>query len=235
MRSARAVLAVCLASRLALAAPAEPSVAEDARDGTAPEQRRRPGLLLEAYLGAPLNLPLPAKVRQSGEPDLALTPSWETRPFDAPLYYWLRAGWADAAGGWRVEFLHHKLYLADPPPEIQHLEVTHGYNLFSVSRLWLWGGGWGAHVGGGLVVGVPHSTVRGRTRPVGGGFFDTGYVPAGVAAQGGIGWRQRLWRGLFLSGEAAGTLAWARVPIAGGDADVPNAAVHLLAGLGYHF
>jgi hypothetical protein len=40
---------------------------------------------------------------------------------------------------------------------------------------------------------------------------------------------------LSLAGELKLTLSWATVPVFEGEADVPNRALHFLAGLGYRF
>jgi hypothetical protein len=35
---------------------------------------------------------------------------------------------------WAIEYLHHKLYLSNPPAEVQSFAISHGYNLFAVNR-----------------------------------------------------------------------------------------------------
>src|SRR5688500_18397402 len=50
---------------------------------------------------------------------------YETRSFDRPLYYSVRAG----STPWDVELIHQKIYLQNPAGEVQAFSVSHGYNL----------------------------------------------------------------------------------------------------------
>ena len=75
----------------------------------------------------------------------------------------------------------------------------------------------------------PETTVRGRKRPV------LGYDFSGFTASTGVGGRWPRASRLSLSGELKLTLSWATVPVFEGEADVPNHALHFLAGLGYRF
>jgi hypothetical protein len=191
---------------------------------------------VEVFAGTAWSLPTPLVVRQRGEPDLRLRARWETRPWRDSPYYAYRFGRRDRGGAWEAELLHHKLYLANPPAEVQRLEVTHGYNLVTANRVvrpleedqFLY------RVGVGLVVAHPEGRVRGRElRPVrsllGGGYHVAGgtfHLSAGrrVALGGG---------GAFLAPEAKLTASWARAPAGDVWLTVPNVAVHALAGLGY--
>lgn len=188
--------------------------------------------VFEAFAGYPWNVPTPLVIEQTGEPTLDHDARWSTKPFTLPLYYWIRAGWFDGSGEWRLELLHHKLYLQNTNDDIQDFEVTHGYNLVSVVRGFRFDR-WVVSVGVGPVIAVPHSTVRNRTRPVSGGIFDSGYHFAGAGVRSGVGYRQPLGARFYLSLEGAVTAGWARVPVADGHADVPNVAFHGLFGVGW--
>jgi hypothetical protein len=187
---------------------------------------------VEASVGAVTNLETSLEVRQEGFETLRLDADYETRPFESPLYYSLRAGrWRDRRG-WEIELIHQKIHLQDPPEEIQSFAISHGYNLLTLNRAWA-PRGWTFRLGAGAVLAHPESTVRGRRVPEDGGLLDSGYHLAGPVVQAGVG-RQLLpgerWR-LGLEGKV--TAARAEVPVAGGEADVPNVALHLLLGLGY--
>lgn len=189
---------------------------------------------LEVLFGAPYNVPTPITITQSGEPALGLVAEWQTKPFSLPLYYRVRAGWGDESGEWRLELLHHKIYLVNKPPEVQRLEASDGMNLISLSYVWLIGPVTVA-VGAGPTLPHPESTVRGRKRPRGGGVFNTGYVLSGAGFQVGVGYRLPLVFGSFLALEGNATAMVALMPISGGDVTLTNVALHGNFGLGWSF
>jgi hypothetical protein len=171
---------------------------------------------LEAFLGAPWNASLPLVIRQEGEPGLRIRPKWASRAFRFPLYY--------AVGvereRWILSLVHHKLHLLDPPPEVEEFAISHGYNFVLIGRRWI--GRASPRLAAGVVVAHPENRIRGRP----GG---EGYRLAGPAAEAGI--RGTLGRGRWrLVGEIAASAAWARIPVDGGEADVPNLALHLRFG-----
>src|SRR4051794_31691052 len=71
-------------------------------------------------------------LRQEGQPDLRLDAHWDTRPAKAAPYYAYRLAWWRGNTGWELQQLHHKVYLREPPPEVQQFEVSHGYNMVSL-------------------------------------------------------------------------------------------------------
>jgi hypothetical protein len=132
---------------------------------------------------------------------------------------------------WAVELVHHKVYLSNPPPEVESFSISHGYNMLLASRGWDLGSVW-FRVGAGPVITHPESTVRGRSLdehggPIGGGYYLSGGAIAAMAER-----RLVLVGPLYASFGAMITAAFARVPVQGGDADVPNLAIHVLAGIG---
>jgi hypothetical protein len=187
---------------------------------------------LEVFGGSALSLPTPLRVDQDGEARVRLTARYATRPWrDAP-YYAYRVGRHSGSRGWELELVHHKLYLRDPPTEVQHFEVTHGYNLILVNRV-ARRGRWIGRIGLGPVIGHPENEVRGRRLDSGRGGLGGGYYLSGVAGQVAGSHRLPLGAGFSLVAEAKVTGAYASVPIAGGDATVPNVAAHGLVGIGY--
>lgn len=195
------------------------------------------GVVLEIAAGTAFSVPLPLTLQQEGFPELRHRAHYETRPFlGAPYYAW-RIGLWRRGGGWELQLVHHKLYLVDPPPEIAWFEVTHGYNLLTAGRAWRRGRAL-VRAGGGVVLAHPESTVRGLTWPENGGL-----APAFLGLLGGNGYfltgpTLRVSAGrafghrLFVAPEIELTAARARVPVAGGEASVPNIAVHLRLALG---
>lgn len=190
---------------------------------------------VELALGAAASFGSTLRVEQAGFPELAVAADWSTRSFESPLYYAWRVARADASGAWALRFVHHKVYLESPPPEIARFAVSHGYNLLTLERATRVSG-FELLAGTGLVIAHPESTVRGQTLdessggPFGGGYYLTGPTAALAASR-----RLRLGAPLALVPELRLTLSRARVPIAGGEASVPNAAVHLVVGLEARF
>jgi hypothetical protein len=199
---------------LALAAPVTPVWAEE-------------GWTFQTSLGVVENLETPLTIRQSGFPDIELDADYETRPFESPFYYSLRAGRWSGRGGWELELIHLKLYLQNRPPEVQQFSISHGYNLVMVNR------GWDVRrlilrAGVGAVVAHPETTVRGRP-------LEDGYHVTGPAVQVAAEKRLNLGERWFLGLEGKVSAARANVPVAGGEAEMPSVAGHLLVGLGYRF
>jgi hypothetical protein len=186
---------------------------------------------LEAFLGTSFSAHSKLTVRQEGEPVLEHTAHWETRPFNDSPYYALRlARWGER-WGLHLDLLHHKIYLDNPTPEIQKFEITYGYNLVSIAPAWR-SGAWTLFVGVGPVLTNPSSIIRNQERRHEGGLLGTGYHVDGVHAQLGVNRRFRVGDTFFLTADLRGSAAWANVDVAGGEADVPNYAVHLLIGIG---
>ncbi len=190
-----------------------------------------PGWRVEGALGAAHSFSSTLTVEQDGYPYLELEANWEGRSFESPLYYALRVAREDPGGAWALRFVHLKVYLANPTPEVERFSVSHGYNLltversFSVRGLDLW-------AGLGIVITHPESTIRGQTRPEAeGGPLGGGYYVTGPTAALALGRSLRLGGRFALVPEARFTLSRARVPIAGGEASVPNVSVHVLLGL----
>jgi len=172
-------------------------------------------------------------IKQDGEEDLDFTAHYKTRPFTSGApYYSLRLGYWKGSRAWEFETHHHLVTLVDGPPEVGGFQITHGYNLNTLNRAWLVGGFIG-RIGAGVVITHPESVVRGKT--FSGEGFSGGFYLSGVCGQVSLEKRLALWGGLFVSLEGRFTAAWAKVPIADGEATVPNYAIHGLAGLGYTF
>jgi hypothetical protein len=187
---------------------------------------------VQILFGGPLNLRTPLTVRQSGEPDVHVRARWATRPFESPIYYGVGGFRRDGGREWALELLHHKLYLQNPPPEVQRFSVSHGYNLVLASYgIELARGIW-TRLGAGAVVAHPESTVRARAFDERRGLFGLGYHLGGPAVSAGLEGRVPLGTDrlrLALGGRVTG--AYAVVPVEGGRAQVPNVALHATAGI----
>jgi len=189
-----------------------------------------PGWRVEAAFGAAHSFDSTLSLEQSGFPALEVEAGWDTRNFESPLYYGLRVARQDTRGAWAVRFVHLKIYLATPSLEVERFSVSHGYNLATLERSFPLRG-FDVWAGLGLVIAHPESKVRGRTNPETG----SGYTVTGPTGSLALGRRVPLGDRFALVPEVRFSLSRARVPIADGEASVPNASVHFLLGLELRF
>jgi hypothetical protein len=199
----------------------------------APASTARSGLSVELSFGAAANLQTPLTVRQEGEPRIEIDARYDTRPLTSPFYYALRLGLHDQSGAWELQFVHHKLYLSNPPEEIQHFEISHGFNVLTLNRALFWRG-LTLRLGAGVILAHAESTVRGRRSDVH-GILGMGYTLTGPSALVGVGKEFAVTGDFFVAAEVQLIAARARVPVADGTADAPHVGLHLVLGAGYRF
>lgn len=208
-----------LCSIVVLALLAAPAAAEE-------------GWTFQASVGEVYNFDTSLKIHQEGFEAIDVDADYETQPFESPLYYSLRAGRWSGRSGWELELIHQKVFLQNRPPEVQFFGISHGYNLLTVNRAWdLRGFLW--RVGVGPVIAHPENEVRGRVLDPEDTNLSGGYHLTGPVLQLGLEKRFDLGQRWFLGIEGKVSTARATVPVAGGEADVPNTAVHALVGLGW--
>jgi hypothetical protein len=190
-------------------------------------------LTMEVFGGSAWSLPLPLGVHVGGG-DTRFTAHYSTRPFEDAPYYAYRVGRASVGRAFELELVHHKLYLENPRPPVEDLQISHGYNLAMANfvpagRDWRW------RYGVGIVVAHPEGRVGGRSVGRLATLLGGGYHIAGIASQIAVGRRYALGKGAIAmtgSPEFALTAAMARIRIDGGVLTVPNVAFHALGGLG---
>ena len=182
--------------------------------------------------GLQYNVPLPLVTRQSGHPDIKLTARFDTRPFVEVPYYDVKVGIARKPWAFELELVHHKLYLANRPAEVDTFEITHGYNPLLVNCVRDWAG-IKLRAGVGVVIAHPQTMVRGLRFPETGGIL--GWYVSGPAAQVGFSKSWEFGRHFLAGFEGKVVGAWARVPIVDGSADVPNLSLHGLVSVGWRF
>jgi len=182
---------------------------------------------VELFGGSAYNFRTNLKIEQAGQPDIDFRARYETKPFtEAPYYVWRVGKWSDDHG-WELEWIHHKIYLDNNPPDVQNFEVSHGYNMFVVNRAQRHGDVIYRY-GVGPVIAHTESTIRGLEH-------DTGYDLAGAALQIAAERRFPLSEKWFAAVEGKLTAAYARVDVADGKATVPNVALHAIVGIGRSF
>lgn len=189
---------------------------------------------LEVMGGDAYNFPTPLTVSQAGYPDIQLTAQYDTRPYNAyaPYYSWRVTLW-DKDEGWEFQQVHHKMFLTNPPPEIQNFAIHYGYNYFLLGHAWK-RLGLVFHLDTGPIITNPSNTVLGQVLETAGtGWFDQGYDFSGWGAQIAVSKNLYVTANLFAVAEVAlmGGWAWS-VPVSNGSADVPNLSLHGRLGLG---
>jgi hypothetical protein len=187
-------------------------------------------LFAEAYVGTAFSASTRLRVKQRGAPDISVTADYATRPFEGSPYYAWRIGYWSGGTGWAIGLVHHKLYLDNPPPEIERFEISHGFNLLTLTHGWRWGST-SVRAGGGPVVAHPETVVRGRSTDPDGGPFGGGYYITGPSLQAVVGRYIPLHSNFALAIEGMVSGSRARIPVADGHATVPNFALHVHLGL----
>ncbi|WP_157593184.1 hypothetical protein [Rufibacter tibetensis] len=189
------------------------------------------GVTAEVFAGTSWSLPLPLKIEQPGEPTIKFRARYKTKPFTGSPYYAYRVGYNQ----WTAELVHHKVYLQNPTSEVEHFEVSHGYNLAMVSRTVPFTQAPSLfRLGLGLVIGHPEGRIRGKAINPVKSLLGGGYQISGVCLQAAVGPKLGVAEHWFFRPEAKLTAAWAKMPLAGGGSvTVPNIAFHTLFGVGY--
>ena len=189
----------------------------------------------ELFMGGAVNAKTPITIYQAGQPDIHIMAEWSTNPMTGSPYYAFRVAKWNGDAAWGVDFTHHKLYLDNTTAEVEHFELSHGYNLLHVSRIWR-KNDWNWSGGVGVVVTHPENTVRTlELYPESGGTLGGGYYLDGISFLGALGRQQRIGETFFLSALGKVTLTQATSRVMDGGAEVPNAALHLNLGVGVRF
>jgi hypothetical protein len=188
----------------------------------------------ELFTGSAWSVPLPLTVSAPGGP-LRIVARYSTRPFEDAPYYSYRIGRQDASGASpELELLHHKLYLENPHPPVERMEISHGYNL-AVANVAGPGHRWQWRFGVGIVVAHPEGRVAGHELSGAPTALGGSYHVAGITTQLAVG-RRYAWRPgrtqLLATPEAKVTASWARISVDSITLTVPNVALHALGGLG---
>jgi hypothetical protein len=189
---------------------------------------------VDAFTGTAFNLPTHLSISQEGEADLNFTAHYDTRPLEDTPYFGARVSVWKNNRAFVVTLVHHKLYLDNPPPEVQWFRITYGFNMGTVGLGWR-RGNLMYTVGAGAVITHASSMVRGKRYLGTGGPLNRGYTFSGITALGSLQYKIPLSRTFYLSGETMASASYIEVSVKDGQAHVPAAALHLHAGFGYTF
>jgi hypothetical protein len=187
--------------------------------------------------GTAINFPTPLIVHQAGYPDIDTTARYDTKPFGRPdfPYYALRISRWEGEDAWEFAQVHHRLFLSNPPADIQYFAIHFGYNYLLLGHAWR-RGGFVYHFGVGPILTNPETIVRNQRRAVPNWFFDGGYYFSGIGMGASVEKELRISRTTYVAFEVEFTAANAwDVPISNGYAEVPNLALHFHVGLGHDF
>jgi len=202
-----------------------PSVAQGAAGANTP-----PRWTAELSFGDAYNFPTRLDVHQIGYPVAIQHATYETRGFELPIYWALRATRWQGTRAWAIELLHHKLVLADPMDPVDDFSITHGFNLLTVGYL-IARGDFHAGVAGGGVIAHPENRVRGFELSSSGGVG--GYYLAGPTGALLVGWHRDVGRRVFVGAEGRFMASYAHVPIFDGHASVVHLGLHGHLAVGY--
>ncbi len=192
------------------------------------------GWTFEMHGGVPWVPDRTVNISQTGFPDLHIDARMRTEPGKMPFYYDLRLIRWDGRHGWALDFLHNKLILDNPPPEVQDFQFTHGYNMVSLQRLWRVAD-YVLMAGAGVVLTHTESTVRGRVFDQHRGVFGWGYYLSGPLVVVGAGRRLELGERVYLSGDVRASWSHVDVDVVDGGASMTDVSVHFLVGAGVRF
>jgi hypothetical protein len=185
---------------------------------------------VEGWFGDALNLRTPLTIEQEGEPDLRIDADWSTRPWRPTWYYSARVAKWSGNSGWALEYMHHKVYLDNPTPEVIRFRITNGVNNLLLERHWR-RRNWEFGVGAGPALAVPISTVRGKSYGESKGIFGSRYDLSGATLMGTVTRRVKLLPYTYGSLAIKATLTHLDVPVADGRARLNNVALHFQYGM----
>lgn len=198
-------------------------------------------LQLSAYGGANWNFDSRVKTEKGTVSD-SRNVSWKGKPFEAPPYWGLRAGyWFEQAPGWGValDYTHQKAY-GDinfaTDPVFDHLEFTDGNNIITLNAMYRFKPEnipLSLYVGGGPGIAIPHSEVTLDAFP---GQRTSEYQLTGFAAQVLAGAEYRFANHWGAFGEGKLTYTNNNTDLSGGGSlKTDIVSPQLLAGISYHF
>jgi hypothetical protein len=185
---------------------------------------------VEGWLGDALNAPTTVTFRQANEPPITAQALWSTRPFAPTWVYAVRFAHWKGAAAWAFEYMHHKIYLDNPPPCVAYFRVTNGVNFFLAERLWR-RQGWEFGVGATPIFAVPVSEVRGLVYDNAHGIFHSQYELSGFGLQANLARRVRLVPFTYGTLALKATAAHLYLHIGDGHAVTDNFALHIQYGL----
>lgn len=188
---------------------------------------------VEFAAGAALNLPSNINFDQKGYTDFSIDAELETQSFTAPVYYQLRvSATSHESHYWETELIHNKIFLRNPPVEIQSFSVSHGFNLFGINHVLMFNKWFGWRLGTGVILAHPENTVRGKTYTQNSGLLGWGYSLSGAYLASGVFVQRELSKWLFVSADTRVSSSYSRIPIHDGHASLFLNTLHATVATG---
>jgi hypothetical protein len=187
---------------------------------------------IDVIAGAPLNFDSKVTFHQAEEEDISHMGRYISKPFEDPFYLGFRFNFNIAGNVWELQFLHHKIYLTNTTAEIEHFEISHGFNTLTIHYRFIYDE-FNLRLGAGIVLPHTESTIRGQKHASTGGIFGWGYHITGPILLTGINRDWMLGSHFYLNSEIQFIAGWAKVPIYNGHAHATNFAFHFIFGFGY--
>ncbi len=189
---------------------------------------------LEVQPGIAVNVPLTMVIYQKDQPDFRFNAHYKSESFKLPPYYECRISRWHNNSSWELELIHHKMYLTNPTSDIDHFSISHGFNMLTLNR--------GLNISGnifraglGIVIAHPEFTIRNISFDNSRGWFNAGYLPAGVVLNLGYSRHLDLSDRFFINVEAKTTFGFTRISQDDLMVDNYHWAFHLIFGPGYYF
>ena len=135
--------------------------------------------------------------------------------------------------------MHQKLYLKNPPKEVQYFSITHGYNLIMLSRAFkislFQQKDFIVSIGSGIILAHAENMVRGKEFDQEQSFGNLGYYLTGPVLNLAIAKRINLSNRFYCNIETKFNTSYANVPIVDGNATLWHSAFEIIWGVGYSF
>ncbi|RAP32150.1 hypothetical protein DID76_01145 [Candidatus Marinamargulisbacteria bacterium SCGC AG-414-C22] len=192
------------------------------------------GYYLQSLWGISESLDSNIQFNRVNQADMSFTTAWEGKSLRDAWYYGLKfEKWTNNSFK-GIEWLHHKIYMVDPPSEIEHFSISDGFNILYFNKGKLTPKDIIKRYGVGFVFAHVDTKFVGEERfylkgGIGGSYF------SGVSCHYSL--EKRLYETTknFITMEGKVTLSYARPPISTDDnefAELFNVGFHILLGFG---
>lgn len=185
---------------------------------------------LEINGGLPYNIPMPLIIKQSGHPTITTWARYYSEPLRLPVYWDIKLLKQKESVVYELELMHHKLYLQNNPPDVQHFGISHGFNLLFFNRSDI-KKQYTFRYGGGVIIAHPESEIRGKKFGDAVDPYDLGYYITGPVVQVAISKYFLSAQRIRINTELKLLAAYSHTPIAEGIAHTFYMGVHLVAGI----
>jgi hypothetical protein len=185
--------------------------------------------------GGTWSLDLPLIIKQDGCEDIVIKHAdFYSEPFKSPPYWNMRLSKWWKKKSLELEFVHHKFYLRNRPPEVERFGISHGYNMLFLNH----GREAGKYIlraGFGTNFIHAESTVRGLKQHEESGLDLGGHSIRGVSFNVGCARKLKLGKNFFLNAEAKVHGSAANAPVVNGYARVHIVVFQLILGPGVNW